>query len=155
MVQSRGAGPQYRSSGLIPSSFRATPTEGRKVLSTMTTKTSRSESVQRAARRRGEVHRDGGDPRMRQGVAARSQLNSGRVGRASMNDLRRKQVMDGPAHVRAIRRLAAAMDDRERESRHCDAARGTSGERDAVVAFAAAKEQLAALIVRHLTGHFQ
>jgi hypothetical protein len=93
--------------------------------------------------RRCEVRRDG-DPRMRQGVAPRSQLNSGRVGRASMNDLPRKLVTDDPAHVRAIRRLAAAMDDRERQSRHRDAARGTSGERDAVVALAAAKERLAA-----------
>jgi len=93
--------------------------------------------------RRSEMRRDG-DPRMRRGVAARSQLNSGRVERASMNDLPRKQVTDGQAHVRAIRRLAAAMDDRQRQSRRCDAARGTPGERGAVVALAAAREQLAA-----------
>jgi hypothetical protein len=40
-----------------------------------------SRQAQRAARRRGELHRDGGDPRVPQAIAARGRLNTERVGR--------------------------------------------------------------------------
>ncbi|MDX6667372.1 MAG: hypothetical protein QOK04_752 [Solirubrobacteraceae bacterium] len=99
----------------------------------MTTMTS-SKPVQRAARRRGELHRDGGDPRVR----------PGRVGDAWIHGLSRKPVRDGEAHVQALRRLDAAVDDRQRVSHQSDAVRGTTDERGAVAALAAANEQLAA-----------
>jgi hypothetical protein len=35
-----------------------------------------------AAQRRGDAHRDGGDPRVSQAIAARSRLNTERLGRA-------------------------------------------------------------------------
>jgi hypothetical protein len=109
----------------------------------MTTLT-RSKPVQRAARRRGEGHRDGGDPRVAQVIAARGRLNTGRVGDAWIHGLSRKPIRDGEAHMQAIRRLDAAVDDRERVSKQYDAVRGNEGERGAVVALAAANEQLAA-----------
>jgi hypothetical protein len=109
----------------------------------MTTITS-SKPVQRAARRRGEGHRDGGDPRVVQVIAARGRLNTGRVGDAWTHGLSRKPIRDGAAHALAIRRLDAAVDDRERLSEQDDAVRGTAGERGTLVALAAANEQLAA-----------
>ena len=117
--------------------------EGPEVLSTMTAMTS-SKRVQRAARRRGEGHRDGGDPRVPQVIAPRHRLNTGRVGDAWIHGLSRKPIRDGATHALAIRRLEAAVDDRQRVSRQDDAVRGTSAERDAVVELAAANEQLAA-----------
>jgi hypothetical protein len=96
----------------------------------MTTIT-RSKPVQRAARRRGEGHRDGGDPRVAQVIAARHRLNTGRVGNAWIHGLSHKSIRDGEAHALAIRRLDAAVDDHERASSQ-------------TVALAAANEQLAA-----------
>jgi hypothetical protein len=78
----------------------------------MTTMTSDKQG-QRAARRRGEGHRDGGDPRVAQVIAARGRLKTGRVGDAWMHGLSRKPIRDGEAHVQAIRRFDAAVDDRE------------------------------------------
>ena len=104
----------------------------------------RSKPVQRAARRRGKAHRGGGDPRVAQVIAARGRLNTGRVGDAWIHGLSHKPTRDGEAHALAIRRLDAAVDDHERASRQNDAVRGTAGKRGAVVALAAANEQLAA-----------
>jgi hypothetical protein len=87
----------------------------------MTTMTS-SKPVRRSARRRGELHRDD----------------------AWIHGLSRRPIRDGEVHALAIRRLEAAVDDRRRLSEQDDAVRGTAGERDAVVALAAASEQLAA-----------
>jgi hypothetical protein len=109
----------------------------------MTTMTS-GKPVGRAARRRGELHRDGGDPRVAQVIAARGRLNTGRVGDAWIHGLSRKPIRDGAAHALAIRRLDSAVDDDERMSKQYAAARGTSGERGALVELAAANEQLAA-----------
>jgi hypothetical protein len=109
----------------------------------MTTLT-RSKPVQRAERRRGEGHRDGGDPRVAQVIAARGRLNTGRVGDAWMHGLSRKPIRDGATHALAIRRFDAAVDDRRRLSEQDDAVRGTAAERDAVVELAAVNEQLAA-----------
>ena len=109
----------------------------------MTTVT-RSKPGQRAARRRGEGHRDGGDPRVAQVIATRHRLNTGRVGDAWIHGLSNKPIRDGAVHALAIRRLHAAVDDHERLSRQNDAVRGTADQRGAVIALAAANEQLAA-----------
>jgi hypothetical protein len=50
----------------------------------------------------------------------------------------------GEVHVRAIDRLALAVDDRERSSKESDAAVGGPDERAAVLALAAANERVAA-----------
>jgi hypothetical protein len=109
----------------------------------MTTMTS-SKRGQRPARRRGEGHREGGDPRVPQAIAARGRLNTGRVRDAWIHGLSHKPIRDGETHALAIRRLDAAVDNRERLSEQNDAVRGTAGERGGVVALAAANEQLAA-----------
>jgi hypothetical protein len=109
----------------------------------MTTMTS-SKPVHRAARRCGEGHREGGGLRVPIVTAARNRLNTGRVGDAWIHGLSRKPIRDGEAHVQAIRRFDAAVDDRKRLSAQNEAARGTAGERAAVFALAAANEQLAA-----------
>ena len=103
------------------------------MLSTMTS----SKAVQRAARQRGELHRDGGDPRVR---TARLRLNTGRLAMT----LPRRPVRGGDVHARAIERLDVAADDLEHSSEESDAARGGPDERTAAVALAAANEQLAA-----------
>jgi hypothetical protein len=55
-----------------------------------------------------------------------------------------KPVRGGEVHAQAIERLIMAVDDRQRLSEQRDAVRGAAGERGAVVALAAANEQLAA-----------
>jgi hypothetical protein len=106
------------------------------VLSTMTS----SKSVQRAAQRRGELNRDGGDPRVGQVITARLRLNTLRLAMA----LPRRPVSGGDVHARALERLDVAVDDLERSSEESAAAQGGSDERTAAVALAAANEQLAA-----------
>ena len=106
------------------------------MLSTMTS----SKAVQRAARRRGELHRRGADARVRQVVAARFRLNTVRLAMT----LRRRPVRGGDVHARAIERLDAAVDDLQRSSEESDAAQGGRDERTAAVALAAANEQVAA-----------
>ena len=106
------------------------------MLSTMTSRT----PVKRAPRRRGELHRDGGDPRVRQAIAARHRLNAVRLAMT----LPRRPVRGGDVHARAIERLEVAVDDRERSREESDAAQGGPDERAAAVALAAANEQVAA-----------
>ena len=96
--------------------------------------------VQPAARRRGELHRDGGDPRVPQAIAARHQLNAVRLAMT----LPHRPVRGGDVHARAIARLDLAIDERERSSKERDAAQGRPDERTAAVALAAANEQMAA-----------
>jgi len=99
-----------------------------------------SKAVQRAARRRGELHRGGGDSRVRQVIAARLQLNTVRLAMT----LPRRPASGGDVHARAIQRLDLAIDDLEHSSQESDAAQGRSDERTAAVALAAANERLAA-----------
>ena len=99
-----------------------------------------SKPVQQAARRRGEVRRDGGEVRVRQVIAARHQLNTVRLAMA----LPRRPVRGGDVHVRAIERLDVAVDDLERASEESAADPGRPAERTATVALAAANEQVAA-----------
>jgi hypothetical protein len=98
-----------------------------------------SQAAQRAARRRREPHRDGGDDRVRQVVAARSRLTSARLAMT----LRRRPVRGGDVHARAIERLDVAVDDLQRLREESDAAQGQFDERAAAVELAAANEQLA------------
>ena len=106
------------------------------MLSTMTS----SKAVQRAARRRGELHRDGGDPRVPQAIAARRRLSAARLAMT----LPRRPVRGGDVHARAIERLGVAADHLERSKKESDAAQGGPDERAAAVALAVANEQLAA-----------
>jgi hypothetical protein len=99
-----------------------------------------SQAAQRAERRRGELHRDGGDPRIPQAIAARSQLNAVRLAMA----LPRRPVRGGDVHARAIERLDVAVDDLQHSNEESDAVRGGPDERTAAVALAAANEQVAA-----------
>jgi hypothetical protein len=98
-----------------------------------------SKAVQRAARQRGELHRDGGDPRVRV-MTARLRLNTVRLAMT----LPRRPVKGGDVHARAIERLDAAVDDLEHSSEESNAAQGGPDERTAAVALAAANEQVAA-----------
>jgi hypothetical protein len=106
------------------------------VLSTMTSST----PVQRAARRRGELHRDGGDARIPQAIAARGQLNAVRLAMT----LPRRPVRGGDVHARAIERLGVAVGDLEHSSEESHGAQGRFDKRSAAVALAAANEQVAA-----------
>ena len=106
------------------------------MLSTMTS----SQAAQRVARRRGELHCDGADPRIPQAIAARHQLNTVRLAMT----LPRRPASGGDVHARAIQRLDLAVDDRERSSEDSDAAQGGPDEPTAAVALAAANEQVAA-----------
>ena len=99
-----------------------------------------SKAVQRAARQRGELHRDGGDPRVRGVITARPRLNSVRLALT----LPRRPVRGGDVHARAIERLDVAVDDLEHASEESDAAQGRFDERTAAVELAAANEQVAA-----------
>ena len=99
-----------------------------------------SKAVQRAARQRRELHRDGGDPRVRQVITARLRLNTVRLAMT----LPRRPVRGGDVHARAVERLDVAVDDLEHSSEERDAARGGPDERTAAVALAAANEQVAA-----------
>ena len=99
-----------------------------------------SESAQRAARRRGRLRRDDGDPRLAQAIAARHELNTVRLAMT----LPRRPVRGGDVHARAIERLDLAADDRKRLIEESDAARGGAEKRTAGIALAAANEQLAA-----------
>jgi hypothetical protein len=106
------------------------------VLSTMTS----SKAVQRAALRRGDLDRVGGDNRVRRVVAARHQLNTTRLAMT----LPHRPVRGGDVHARAIERLDVAADDLEHSKEASDAAHGQFDERTAAVAVAAANEQVAA-----------
>jgi hypothetical protein len=106
------------------------------VLSTMTSST----PVQRAAQRRGKLHRARGDPRVPQAIAARHRLNTVSLAMT----LPRRPVSGGDVHARAIERLDLAVDDRERSSEESNAAHGGPDERTAAVVLAAANEQVAA-----------
>ncbi len=106
------------------------------MLRTMTS----SKPVQRAARRRGELHRAGGDPRVPGPIAARHQLDTVRLAMT----LPHRPVRGGEVHARAIARLGLAVDDRQRSNEESDAAQGGPDERTAAVALAAANEQVAA-----------
>jgi len=99
-----------------------------------------SQPAQRAAQWRRGRHRDAGDSRIRQVIAARHQLNTARLAMT----LPRRPVRDGDAHARAIERLHAAVDDVERSSEERDDAHGRRDQRTAAVALAAANEQVAA-----------
>src|SRR5713226_7725188 len=99
-----------------------------------------SQAVQRAARRRGELHCDGADPRIPQAIAARSQLNAVRLAMT----LPRRPVRAGDVHARAIERLDVAVDDLEHASEDRDAAQGRFDKRTVAVALAAANERVAA-----------
>jgi hypothetical protein len=99
-----------------------------------------SQAVQPRARRRGDLHRGGGDNRVRQVIAARHRLNTVRLAMT----LRRRPVRGGDVHARAIERLDVAVDDLQRLSEDSDAAQGRFDKRSAAVALAAANEQLAA-----------
>ena len=99
-----------------------------------------SKPVQQAARQRGELLRGGGDVRVRQVIAARHQLNTGRLAMT----LPRRPVRGGDVHARAIERLDVAVDDLERASEESAVDPGRADERTAAVALAAANEQVAA-----------
>ena len=99
-----------------------------------------SNAVQRAARQRGELHRDGGDPRVRGVITARLRLNSVRLAMT----LPRRPVRGGDVHARAIERLDVAVDDLEHASEESAAAQGRFEKRTVAVALAAANEQVAA-----------
>jgi hypothetical protein len=99
-----------------------------------------SKAVQRAARRRGELHRDARDPRVRQVITARLRLNTARLAMT----LPRRPVRGGDVHARAVERLGVAVDHLQRSSEETDAAQGRFDERTAAVALAAANEQVAA-----------
>ncbi len=104
----------------------------------------RIKPVQRAAARRGEGHRDGGEPRVRNVTAALHRLNTSGLEPAWLHGLVHKPIRDGETHALAIRRLDTAVNDRKRANKQSDALRGTSGRHGAEVALAAADEQLAA-----------
>ena len=106
------------------------------MLSAMTSST----PVQRAAQRRGKLHRARGDPRVPQAIAARHRLNTGQLAMT----LPRRPVSGGAVHTRATERLELAVDNRERSSEQSKAAQRGPDERTAAVALAAANEQLAA-----------
>jgi hypothetical protein len=106
------------------------------VLSTMTS----SQAVERAERRRGELHCDGADPRIPQGIAARGQLNAVRLAMT----LPRRPVRGGDVHARALERLDVAVDDFQHSSEESHGAQGRFDKRSAALALAAANEQLAA-----------
>jgi len=106
------------------------------VLSIMTS----SKAVQRAARRRGELHREGADPRIPQAIAVRHQLNTVRLAMT----LPRRPARGGDAHARAIERLDVAVGDLEHASDESDAAQGRFEKRTAAVALVAVNEQVAA-----------
>ena len=106
------------------------------MLSTMTS----SKAVQRTARRRGEAHRDGGDARVGQVIAARRRLNSARLAMT----LPRRPVRGSDVHARATERLDLAVDQRDRSSDAGNAAQGRFDKRTATAALAAANEQVAA-----------
>ena len=106
------------------------------MLSTMTS----SKPVQRAARRRGKLHRAHGDPRVPQAIAARHRINTAPLAMT----LPRRPTSGGDVHTRAIERLDLAVDNRERSSEQSKAAQGGPDERTAAVALAAANEQVAA-----------
>ena len=55
-----------------------------------------------------------------------------------------RPVRGSDVHARAIARLDAAIEDRERSSKERDAAQGGPDDRTAAIALAAANEQLAA-----------
>jgi hypothetical protein len=93
-----------------------------------------SKRVQPAAGRRG-----GGDARVRSAIAARRQLNAGRL---AMTLPRRPTGRE--VHARAIERLELAIEDRERLSEQSDAARGGPDEGTAAATLAAANEHVAA-----------
>src|SRR2546423_13143811 len=99
-----------------------------------------SKPVQRAARQRGDLRRDGGDLRVRPVITARLRLNTLRLAMR----LPRRPVSGGDVHARAIERLDLAVDDLERSSEESAAAQGDSDGRTAAVALAAANEQVAA-----------
>ncbi len=92
----------------------------------------RIKPVQRAARRRGEGHSDGGDPR--NVTAALHRLNTSRLEPAWLQGLVHKPIRDGAAHALAIRRLDTAVDDHKRAHKKNDALRGTSDTHGAEVA---------------------
>jgi len=98
-----------------------------------------SQAVQRA-RRRGDLHRDGGDRRVRQVITARLRLNTVRLAMT----LPRRPVRGGDVHARAIERLDVAVDDLEHSTEESDAAQGRPDERAAAVGLAWANEQVAA-----------
>src|SRR5216684_4203046 len=98
-----------------------------------------SQAVQRAARRRGELHCDGADPRIPQAIAARSQLNTVRLAMT----LPRRPVRGGEVHARAIERLHVAVDDLEHSTEASHAAHGRFDKRSAAVGLAWANEQVA------------
>lgn len=98
-----------------------------------------SSPAQRVARRRGELHGDGGDARIRGAIAARHRLNAGRLSMA----LPRRPVRGSGVHALAIERLGVAVADRERSNEQSDAAQGGPDEWTATVALAAANEHLA------------
>ena len=106
------------------------------MLSTMTSST----PVQRAAQRRGKLHRARRDPRVPQAIAARHRLDTVSLAMT----LPRRPVSGGDVHARAIERLDLAVDDRERSSEESNAAQRGTDERTAAVALAAANEQVAA-----------
>ena len=106
------------------------------MLSTMTSST----PVQRAAQRRGKLHRARGDPRVPHAIAARHRLNTGPLAMT----LPRRPTRGGDAHARAIERLDLAVDDRKRSSQQSKAAQAGPDERTAAIALAAANEQVAA-----------
>jgi hypothetical protein len=99
-----------------------------------------SQAVQRPARRRGELHRDGDDASVRPVVAARYRLNTVRLAMT----LRRRPLRGGDVHARAIERLGVAVDALQRSKEESDAAQGQFDKRSAATALAAANEQLAA-----------
>ena len=99
-----------------------------------------SNAVQRAGRWRGELHREGADPRIPQAIAARHQLNTVRLAMT----LPRRPVRGGDAHARAIERLDVAVDELRHSSEESNAAQGRFDKRTAAVALAAASEQVAA-----------
>ena len=99
-----------------------------------------SKAVQRAARQRGDLHRDGGDSRVRQVITARLRLNTVRLAMT----LPRRPVRGGDMHARAIERLDVAVNDLEHSREESDAAQGGLDERIAAASLAAATEQVAA-----------
>jgi hypothetical protein len=98
-----------------------------------------SKRAQRAPGPGGELHRASGDPRGRSARAVRHRVNAGRLAVTVPHRPR-----GGEVHARAIDRLELAVDDRERSSKESDAAVGGPDEQAAVVALAAANEQVAA-----------
>ena len=77
-------------------------------------------------------------------IPVRSGLDLGRFGPEAIQVLPRGPFRDSDVRAQAIERLDAAVADRERLSQRSDSARGTTGERDAMDALAAANERFAA-----------